>query len=64
MGHAEQYRRRMLPTRTALPTNDGTTRAAIQSGDQFEQDNIRDSHVSCQHRFDLILRPHAIDNSD
>jgi hypothetical protein len=32
------------------------------TGDQFEQDNIRDSHVRCQHRFDLVFRPHPVND--
>jgi hypothetical protein len=35
---------------------------AACTGDQFEQDNIRDSHVGCQHRFDLVFRPHPIND--
>ena len=35
---------------------------AACTGDQFEQDNIRDSHVGCQHRFDLVFRSHPIND--
>src|SRR5262245_14556522 len=34
------------------------------TGDQFEQENIRDSHMACQHRFDLVFRPHTIDHRE
>ena len=30
--------------------------SATSTGDQFEQGNIRHSHVSRQHRFDLVFR--------
>jgi hypothetical protein len=35
---------------------------AARTGDQFEQDNIRHSHMGCKHRLDLVFRPHAIDH--
>jgi hypothetical protein len=35
---------------------------AACTGNQLEQSNIRDSHVGCQHRFDLVLRPHTIND--
>src|SRR5262249_52819262 len=34
------------------------------TGDQFEQENIRDSHMACQHRFDLVFGPHTIDHRE
>jgi hypothetical protein len=35
---------------------------ATSTGDQFEQGNIRDSHVGREHRFDLVFRPHPIND--
>src|SRR6476646_8404990 len=36
--------------------------ATAPRSDQFEQDNIRNSHVRCQHRLDFVLGPNAINN--
>jgi hypothetical protein len=35
---------------------------ATSSGDQFEQGDIRDSHVGSEHCFDLVFWPHPINN--
>jgi hypothetical protein len=32
------------------------------TGEQIEQGNIRESHVERQHRFDLVFRPHPVNN--
>ena len=35
---------------------------ATHAGDQFEQGNVRDSYMGSKHRFDLVFRPHPIDD--
>jgi hypothetical protein len=39
-----------------------TCDAAACTCDQFEQGDIRNSHVRRKHRFDLVVRPHPIND--